>query len=123
MKPLALIAALGALFPATALAKCRTHTCWARVSEKRHQHFWVKRFHTFPSGWRAWAHRTSWCEARHRASANTGNGFYGAFQFTLSTAHVAGFRRRPDLTTWHEQAVRSIRYAERYGTGAWPACG
>jgi hypothetical protein len=104
-------------------SKCRTHRCWARVSEKRHAHYWVKRFHRFPVFWQRWAHGTSWCEARHNPYTNTGNGFYGGFQYTLQTAHVAGFRRRPDLTTWYEQGVRSIRYAMAHGTGAWPRCG
>lgn len=111
------------LLPSAVTAKCHTHKCWARVSEKRHEHYWVKRFRAFPMYWQRWAHATSWCEARHRANTNTGNGFYGAFQYTLQTAWVAGFRRRPDLTTWHEQGVRSVRYAMRYGTGAWPVCG
>lgn len=105
------------------VAGCHTRACDRRISHKRHTHFWVRRFHAFPISWQNWAHSTSWCEAHHQAHTNTGNGFYGGFQYTLQTAWVAGFHRRPDLTTWFEQAVRSIRYAERNGTGAWPVCG
>lgn len=119
------------LFGSAVEAKCRTKACWGRVHVARanawcHRHdhcLWRKRFERLPAGWRNWAHRTSWCEARHNAHTNTGNGFYGGFQYTLQTAWVAGFTRRPDLTTWWEQGVRSIRYAERNGTGAWPVCG
>lgn len=117
------LAFLGSLFAAGAFAACQTHKCWARVSQKRHQHFWVHRFNAQPSYWRSWAWLTGNCESRNRANTNTGNGFYGAFQFTLQTAWAAGFHRRPDLTTWHEQALRSIRYAQAHGTSAWPVCG
>lgn len=117
--PLLLLAALAHAH----VEGCHTTKCDRRISAKRHRHYWVGRFQAFSTSWRGWAHSTSWCEANHRADTNTGNGFYGAFQYTLQTAGVAGFHRRPDLTTWHEQAVRSIRYAQRHGTGAWPVCG
>lgn len=116
------VAFLGPLFAVGAFAKCSTHKCWARVSAKRHAHFWPRKLHAQPQGWQAWAWSTSGCESNHRRVARE-SGFYSYFQWTLQTWHVAGGRGNPEQHSYEEQAVKAIRYARRYGTGAWPVCG
>lgn len=63
------------------------------------------------------------CESGGNWSINTGNGFYGGLQFTLSTWHAYGGSGMPNNASRSEQ----IRVAENVlagqGIGAWPVCG
>lgn len=63
------------------------------------------------------------CESGGNWSINTGNGFYGGLQFTLSTWHAYGGSGMPNNASRSEQ----IRIAEKVlagqGIGAWPVCG
>jgi hypothetical protein len=97
----------------------RSHWAW------RHQYrqLWMIRFNRLPSYEQAWAYSTGACESGNNPATNTGNGFYGAFQFVLSTAWAAGFTARPDLTGWHEQAVRSVWWKWKTSDEQWPVCG
>lgn len=103
---------------------CRTHACWQRVSERRHREFWHHRFLSLSPGDRAWArciahyetYGTPWSR---KASVNTGNGYYGAVQFSMPTARAAGFHRRPDLTTLDEQLYRAVKWRNRAGSSQW----
>ena len=65
--------------------------------------------------------RLAQCEAGGNWSINTGNGFYGGLQFTLSTWRAYGGTGMP-----HEASREQIAVAERVqdaqGWGAWPAC-
>jgi len=68
--------------------------------------------------------RIAECESGGNWAANTGNGYYGGLQFSLSTWHANGGSGRPDQSSRAEQ----IRIAERVraasgGYGAWPVCG
>jgi resuscitation-promoting factor RpfA len=62
-------------------------------------------------------------------TANTGNGFYGGFQFALGTwtSQIVGGTVRPDLTTPREQLYRAWRLWRVMGWSPWPntarACG
>jgi hypothetical protein len=63
------------------------------------------------------------CESGGNYATNTGNGFYGAYQFTLSSWASVGGRGRPDLAGPFEQDGRALRLRSIQGRGAWPVCG
>jgi hypothetical protein len=67
-------------------------------------------------------HKLRICESGDNYRADTGNGYYGAYQFSPVTWHALGFRGRPD----HARAVTQNRAARREhardGWHAWPSC-
>jgi Transglycosylase-like domain len=67
-------------------------------------------------------HKLRVCESGNNYHENTGNGYYGAYQFAGSTWHSLGFAGRPD----HAKASTQNRAAEkmhhRNGWSAWPSC-
>src|SRR5262245_49057064 len=66
------------------------------------------------------------CESGGRWHLNTGNGFYGGLQFSLSTWLAMGggqFSHFPHLTSPHNQKVVAEVTLARQGIGAWPVCG
>lgn len=80
-----------------------------------------------------WA-RVRWCESRDQYDINTGNGFYGAYQFTLRTWDwVAGLIDRsdligvrPDLASPADQdrLAQALGFEIRGGgLKHWPVCG
>ena len=77
----------------------------------------------YASGGTAWD-RIAQCESGGNWAANTGNGYYGGLQFSLSTWHAYGGSGYPHQNSRSEQ----IRIAEKVraasgGYGAWPHCG
>jgi hypothetical protein len=62
------------------------------------------------------------CESGGNYQANTGNGYYGAYQFALGTWQSLGFSGRPDQAdpATQDAAVRKLQ--ARSGWGQWPAC-
>lgn len=62
------------------------------------------------------------CEAGGRWNANTGNGFYGGLQFTLSSWKGVGGSGYPSDASREEQIMRGQMLLARQGWGAWPAC-
>jgi uncharacterized protein YabE (DUF348 family) len=77
----------------------------------------------YASGGTIWD-RIAACESGGNWAINTGNGYYGGLQFTLSTWHAYGGSGRPDQNSREAQ----IAFAERVaaaegGYGAWPVCG
>lgn len=69
--------------------------------------------------------RLAGCESGGNWSINTGNGYYGGVQFSLSSWRYAGgtaWASRPDLATRAEQVWAAERLLARQGWGAWPAC-
>jgi hypothetical protein len=62
------------------------------------------------------------CESSDNYQANTGNGFYGAYQFTESTWTGLGFPGRPDLESPQMQDQAAVKDQSMYGWGQWPAC-
>src|SRR5262245_33604910 len=70
------------------------------------------------SGW----DRVAACESGGNWSINTGNGFYGGLQFTVSTWNAAGGGRyapRADMATREQQ----IAVASGLSLSNWPVCG
>lgn len=67
------------------------------------------------------------CETRGMSQpyrANTGNGFYGAYQWMYgSWRSLVGGKKRPDLATPREQDVRTAMLLKRGGSHHWPNCG
>lgn len=63
------------------------------------------------------------CEAGGNASINTGNGFYGLYQFDLQTWQSVGGTGLPSNASAAEQTKRAqILYNQR-GSQPWPVCG
>ncbi len=94
-----------------------------KLHRYRKRHKWDFRFYRMSRADQGWAIRTSTCESGRNPRTNTGNGYLGAFQFLLSTAYAAGFKQPPNVTSLHEQDVRSVRWRNIAGAGQWPVCG
>jgi hypothetical protein len=62
------------------------------------------------------------CESGGNWSINTGNGYYGGLQFTLSSWQAVGGSGYPHLASKSEQINRAQQLQARQGWGAWPAC-
>ncbi len=77
----------------------------------------------YASGSSAWD-RIAQCESGGNWAANTGNGYYGGLQFSLSTWRAYGGPSRPDLVSRAQQIAiaEKVRNASG-GYGAWPVCG
>lgn len=63
------------------------------------------------------------CESGGNYSTNTGNGFYGAYQFTLSTWASVGGSGNPAYASPAEQDYRAAVLWRREGSAPWPVCG
>lgn len=66
--------------------------------------------------------RMAACEAGGNWAINTGNGYYGGLQFTLSSWQAAGGSGLPSDASREEQIQRGEILLARQGWGAWPAC-
>ena len=62
------------------------------------------------------------CESGGNWSINTGNGFYGGLQFTLSTWKGYGGTGMPHQASRAQQIAVAKRVQAAQGWGAWPAC-
>lgn len=63
------------------------------------------------------------CESGGNPSTNTGNGFYGMYQFDLQTWRSVGGSGYPHQNSAGEQTYRAqILYSQR-GDSPWPSCG
>jgi hypothetical protein len=64
----------------------------------------------------------SYCEAGGDYTRNSGNGYYGAYQYSLSTWNDYDGYARPDLAPASVQDARAQADVARRGWSAWPAC-
>lgn len=62
------------------------------------------------------------CESGGNWSINTGNGYYGGVQFSLSSWQGVGGSGYPHQASKAEQIKRAEMLLARQGWGAWPAC-
>ena len=62
------------------------------------------------------------CEAGGDYTRNSGNGYYGAYQYSLSTWNDFGGFARPDLAPASVQDAKAHADVARRGWSAWPAC-
>ncbi len=62
------------------------------------------------------------CESGGEWGSNTGNGYYGGLQFSLSSWHAVGGDDYPHEHGRAEQIRRAETLLAEQGWGAWPAC-
>ncbi len=65
--------------------------------------------------------RLAQCESGGR-NVNTGNGYYGYFQFSATTWRSLGGTGLPSDHSYEEQKALAIKLQQRSGWGQWPAC-
>jgi Transglycosylase-like domain len=63
------------------------------------------------------------CESGGNPSTDTGNGFYGKYQFTLATWQAVGGSGNPAQASEGEQDRRAAMLYASAGPGQWPVCG
>jgi hypothetical protein len=63
------------------------------------------------------------CESGGNYATNTGNGFYGAYQFTQQTWESVGGTGNPAAASPAEQDRRAAMLYARSGSRPWPVCG
>jgi hypothetical protein len=63
------------------------------------------------------------CESGGNWSINTGNGYYGGLQFTMSTWQANGGTGSPHNASREEQIRVAENVLASQGIGAWPSCG
>lgn len=63
------------------------------------------------------------CESGGNYSTNTGNGFYGAYQFDLGTWASVGGSGLPSNASPAEQDYRAALLYRSRGSSPWPVCG
>jgi hypothetical protein len=63
------------------------------------------------------------CESGGNPRADTGNGFYGKYQFTLQTWQAIGGSGNPAQASEAEQDRRAARLLATAGAAQWPVCG
>ena len=66
--------------------------------------------------------RIAQCESGGDYTTNTGNGFYGAYQFTLSTWAAMGGSGLPSDASPAEQDARAAALYATQGGAPWPVC-
>jgi hypothetical protein len=62
------------------------------------------------------------CESGGNYGADTGNGYYGAYQFTLGTWASLGFRGLPSQASPGQQDQAAQELEARRGWSQWPSC-
>jgi len=68
-----------------------------------------------------WA-RLRACESGGSYTRNSGNGYYGAYQFSASTWHNLGYSGLPHQADPATQDEAAQKLQARSGWGQWPAC-
>jgi hypothetical protein len=63
------------------------------------------------------------CESGGNPGTDTGNGFYGKYQFTLQTWQSVGGTGNPAAASEAEQNQRAAVLYAREGASPWPVCG
>ncbi len=63
------------------------------------------------------------CESGGNPAADTGNGFYGKYQFTPSTWEAVGGTGNPAAASEAEQDARAAQLYAQQGSSPWPVCG
>jgi len=100
--------------------------CEHRVN--RHMRYVLRRTHRrqwrqITRPFRDWLRSTRMCESRGDYRINTGNGFYGAYQFTLESWQAVGGVGLPSDAEPLRQDLLAVRLLKLSGRGNWPVCG
>lgn len=101
---------------------CNTWKCVKRVNKARYKRF-VKNMKQTIQPYTGWLYSTRMCESGGNYWTNTGNGFYGAYQFTLSSWRAVSGVGYPHQASKLEQDYRAVKLLGLQGRGAWPNCG
>lgn len=101
---------------------CNTRMCVTRVQSRTHRRT-LRRWERVARPYRAWLAKVRQCESGGRYGTSTGNGFYGAYQFTRSSWHGVGGRGLAHEAPPVEQDYRAVLLLKQQGRGAWPVCG
>ena len=106
----------------------RAHKTVKHAAVKHHakpKHHAVKhaavKHHTSSVAYGVWD-RIAACESGGNWHANTGNGYYGGLQFTVSSWRAVGGTGRPDQASRETQITMAERLQRLQGWGAWPVC-
>ena len=75
------------------------------------------------SGASAVLERIAQCESGGDPTTDTGNGYYGKYQFSLATWHRMGGSGIPSNASEAEQDQIAARLYAQEGTAPWPVCG
>lgn len=102
--------------------ECRTWACVRRVRRARARRA-ANTYGSVVAPYRSWLASTRACESGGNYAISTGNGFYGAYQFTLSSWAAVGGSGYPHLASPAEQDYRAVLLLHLQGRGAWPVCG
>ena len=79
--------------------------------------------YAFPDSWLAEAMAAlRICESSGDYGANTGNGYYGAYQFSLTTWSWLGYGGYPHLAPPSVQDEAAVALYNIYGWSPWPSC-
>lgn len=62
------------------------------------------------------------CESGDDYGINTGNGYYGAYQFSAQTWQALGYAGLPHEAAPELQDEAAVRLQAEQGWNAWPAC-
>lgn len=108
--------------PAARHPGCNTPACDRRMTTRAHART-RRRWQDTTRPYRGWLASVRWCESRGRYTINTGNGYFGAYQFTLRSWLAVRGRGMPHLAEPLEQDYRAVRLLWLQGPGAWPVCG
>ena len=101
---------------------CNTRPCVRRVQARAHRRT-IRRWRRTARPHRAWLAQVRQCESGGRYGTATGNGYFGAYQFTLSSWHAVGGQGYPHRAPPVEQDYRAVRLLWLQGRRAWPVCG
>lgn len=63
------------------------------------------------------------CESGGNPATDTGNGFYGKYQFSIETWRAVGGRGNPAAASEAEQDRRAAALYAQAGASPWPVCG
>jgi Transglycosylase-like domain len=66
--------------------------------------------------------RLRMCESAGNYRENSGNGYFGAYQFSLSSWRAVGGLGEPDLASPAAQDAAAQRLESGHGWWAWPSC-
>jgi hypothetical protein len=94
---------------------CHSPACVQRVRHRT----WRQAVRAY----RPWLRRVRQCESGGAYTTNTGNGFFGAYQFTISSWRAVGGWGWPHRASHLHQDYRAVRLLHLQGRGAWPVCG
>jgi hypothetical protein len=104
---------------------CASKSCDNRIGAKWARRHPKARAASIVVPYRAFLAKLRACEVRGQPKpyeTNTGNGFFGAYQFTLSSWAAVDGRGLPSNAPPAEQDYRAVLLLRAQGPGAWPVC-